>query len=108
MSDQRTTFALTELSVHELCTIISELRVGINDAEKERNALHARVAELEAQIAAHERVCAGIWVPSEHSGHLTPAKMWFDTMFDAVHALTNLGHTTHTLKPKLPTSSGEG
>ncbi len=65
-------------------------------------------AELEAQIAAHERVCAGTWVPTEHGGHLNAIAIHFDNLFGQAHALDYRGYTTHLLKPELPTSSGEG
>lgn len=79
--------------------------------------LRARVAELEAQIAAHERVCAGTWVPV---GERLPepevevpvinadGKMYV-APFDPVYEVwLELAGVTHWLDARLPTSSGEG
>ena len=82
----------------------------------------ARIAELEAQIAAHERVCAGVWVPV---GERKPPSAWVGSGYihggEVLERITCLdgrwvddatgfvpSKPDYWLDDKLPTSSGEG
>src|SRR5262245_29488282 len=91
--DQGTSVEVLEERVHGLRDAVTQLAASVKDREDSSEGMRVRVADVEAKIDSHEKVCAARW--GELTGSLKTVKWGLGvllTMVSVVIALLGVLH----------------